>query len=345
MDLADFKNLSLLEFNGPHDSHADRVGDRLVRGWSEKTSPFPALKVLRITDSTFLSEQSFCYVSKFPSLCVYDISVDINRRIQATARAHGWKSTLGDYLGSRDPLTYRRCLDRFLELVFGRRRGSSAITKGVVSPSFDERYVDHLYPVPVRLSHYSEHPEPGLETSRLEEIWDTFMDGEDPSHEESGQPSDIGLGEPLGNENNQGSDSEPDRSQDEEYWESSDPYKKVDASLWAIMVYALVDHLDLRGGAKARMIPLRRAKPLPLPPKPFVTLELQKERQGDFHGPPRILANYTFYRSPMSDHTGCVCNTNIDKQPSTERKRGNKNRGANPRKRQNMGDMLNSFAG
>lgn len=399
MDLADFKNLALLEFNGPQDSHADRIGDRLVRGWSEKTSPFPALKVLRITDSTFLSEKSICYVSKFPTLCVYDMSVGESEiTVPDAARVHGWKYTRPSYRFGRDPAAYLRCLVRFLELFFGRQRGGSAISKMTMS-LFSDRL--RFYQAPVSFLPCLDHRRSDSEMSRLEEIWETFMEEEEeedtsssdeepgqcsdiesdqpsgiepdqpsgiqpnqPSNYDHDQPSEVGSDEPSDietddlpdDECNQSPDSESGQLSYDEYNQCSDAennysWKKVDGSFWATLVYALVDHSDLRAGGKAMMKPLNRSKPLPLPSKPFVTLELSKERQGHFSidEQPGAFTNFTFYRPPLSDRTECACNANIKAHHKSrlerENKRENEHRHLKPRKRRNIGDMLNSLVG
>ncbi|KAK7403544.1 hypothetical protein QQX98_010679 [Neonectria punicea] len=75
--LADMSNLGILELIQPADemrSIFPHVSDRLVRGWTEKDDPFPLLRILRIWGDESTSQESLHWVSKFPSLALYDVT-------------------------------------------------------------------------------------------------------------------------------------------------------------------------------------------------------------------------------------------------------------------------------
>jgi hypothetical protein len=74
--LTDIKNLGVLEIIQPADELGatfPQITDRLVRGWSEKPNPFPLLRVLRIWGDQTTTQGSLRWVSKFPSLTLYDV--------------------------------------------------------------------------------------------------------------------------------------------------------------------------------------------------------------------------------------------------------------------------------
>jgi hypothetical protein len=69
-------NLGALELIQPADELRTvfpRVSDRLVRGWTEKSDPFPLLRLLRIWGDQSTSQESLKWVSRFPSLALYDV--------------------------------------------------------------------------------------------------------------------------------------------------------------------------------------------------------------------------------------------------------------------------------
>ncbi|KAL0939474.1 cbs domain-containing protein [Colletotrichum truncatum] len=75
--LANLKNLAILEIIQPPDDLRavfPIVDDRLIRSWSEMNDPFPLLRILRLWSDESTSMHSLKYVSKFPSLIVYDIN-------------------------------------------------------------------------------------------------------------------------------------------------------------------------------------------------------------------------------------------------------------------------------
>ncbi|TDZ25003.1 hypothetical protein Cob_v002073 [Colletotrichum orbiculare MAFF 240422] len=75
--LARLKNLAILEIIQPaNESRAvfPNVDDRLIRGWSEMEDPFPLLRILRLWSDEATSTYSLEYVTKFPSLVVYDVN-------------------------------------------------------------------------------------------------------------------------------------------------------------------------------------------------------------------------------------------------------------------------------
>lgn len=74
--LTDIKNLGILELIQPADETRTafpEITDRLVWGWTEKDNPFPLLRILRIWGDESTTQQSLQYVSKFPSLVLYDV--------------------------------------------------------------------------------------------------------------------------------------------------------------------------------------------------------------------------------------------------------------------------------
>lgn len=96
MALSDLRNLSALEIIQPSDEMKavfPRVTDRLVRGWSEKPTPFPMLRILRIWGDNSTSENSLQYLSAFPSLLLYDVKSARSgwENIDVTAPEHGWR--------------------------------------------------------------------------------------------------------------------------------------------------------------------------------------------------------------------------------------------------------------
>ncbi|KAF9873590.1 hypothetical protein CkaCkLH20_09049 [Colletotrichum karsti] len=77
LPLANLKNLGILEIIQPADELRTvfpNVDDRLIRGWSEMKDPFPLLRILRLWSDESTSSQSLKYVSKFPSLVLYDVN-------------------------------------------------------------------------------------------------------------------------------------------------------------------------------------------------------------------------------------------------------------------------------
>ncbi|KAF5677197.1 hypothetical protein FHETE_1709 [Fusarium heterosporum] len=96
--LADMPNLGALELIQPADELRavfPRVSDRLVRGWTEKSDPFPLLRLLRIWGDQSTSQDSLKWVSKFPSLALYDVigaREDWSTSYE-TAEKNGWTQT------------------------------------------------------------------------------------------------------------------------------------------------------------------------------------------------------------------------------------------------------------
>ncbi|KAL6914244.1 hypothetical protein FSST1_012004 [Fusarium sambucinum] len=94
--LADMPNLGALELIQPADELRivfPRVSDRLVRGWTEKNDPFPLLRILRIWGDQSTTHESLKWVSKFPSLALYDVMgarEDWTRSYEA-ALENGWE--------------------------------------------------------------------------------------------------------------------------------------------------------------------------------------------------------------------------------------------------------------
>ncbi|RGP78544.1 hypothetical protein FLONG3_3360 [Fusarium longipes] len=94
--LADMPNLGALELIQPADELRTvfpHISDRLVRGWTEKSDPFPLLRVLRIWGDQSTTQESLKWVSKFPSLALYDVigsKEDWTRSYEA-AFENGWE--------------------------------------------------------------------------------------------------------------------------------------------------------------------------------------------------------------------------------------------------------------
>lgn len=94
--LSDLKNLAVLELIQPADevmaSFPD-VSDRLIRGWTEKTNPFPLLRILRIFRDQDITDASLQSVANFPSLAMYDVMGAREDWTQRAKRADmaGWE--------------------------------------------------------------------------------------------------------------------------------------------------------------------------------------------------------------------------------------------------------------
>lgn len=76
LSLAKMKNLGTLELIKPADdllADYTTITDRLIRGWSETENAFPLLRILRIWGDAALTDVSLRWVSKFPSLVLYDV--------------------------------------------------------------------------------------------------------------------------------------------------------------------------------------------------------------------------------------------------------------------------------
>ncbi|KAF6837529.1 cbs domain-containing protein [Colletotrichum musicola] len=101
LQLAKLKNLAALEIIQPaakahyeeNQAGFPNVDDRLIRGWSEMTDPFPLLRILRLWSDESTTTQSLKYVSKFPSLVLYDVQSarDGWTRADECAMDEGWE--------------------------------------------------------------------------------------------------------------------------------------------------------------------------------------------------------------------------------------------------------------
>lgn len=93
--LADMKNLGVLDFIPPETGpYPPEMTDRLVRGWSEMHDPFPLLRVLRTWGNRSLTRESLRWVSKFPSLTLFEVvqaSGNDWTLARGIAEEHGWK--------------------------------------------------------------------------------------------------------------------------------------------------------------------------------------------------------------------------------------------------------------
>ncbi|KJZ72413.1 hypothetical protein HIM_08216 [Hirsutella minnesotensis 3608] len=93
--LAHMSNLGVLELVQPTDelrATFPTVEDRLLRGWTEMQDPFPLLRILRIWGDRSVTQESLRWVSKFPSLTLYDVvgSRDDWHSPYKQATEHGW---------------------------------------------------------------------------------------------------------------------------------------------------------------------------------------------------------------------------------------------------------------
>ncbi|KAF4979576.1 hypothetical protein FZEAL_4246 [Fusarium zealandicum] len=94
--LADMPNLGALELIQPADEVRTvfpRVSDRLVRGWTDKKDPFPLLRILRVWGDQTTTHESLQWVSRFPSLALYDVMgarEDWSSGEEAALK-HGWE--------------------------------------------------------------------------------------------------------------------------------------------------------------------------------------------------------------------------------------------------------------
>lgn len=95
--LADMKNLGVLELiqmTGSDGTATPEISDRLVRGWSEKDDPFPLLRILRVWGDQSVTQDSVRWVSRFPSLALYDVQAfrEDWRTPHEVALEHGWEA-------------------------------------------------------------------------------------------------------------------------------------------------------------------------------------------------------------------------------------------------------------
>ncbi|RCI11392.1 hypothetical protein L249_7505 [Ophiocordyceps polyrhachis-furcata BCC 54312] len=88
--LAKMPNLGALEFKAT--DGASPLSDRLIRGWAEVKDCFPVLRLLRIYGRAEVTQKSLGWVSKFPSLIMYDVLGERKkwRNKRALAAKHGW---------------------------------------------------------------------------------------------------------------------------------------------------------------------------------------------------------------------------------------------------------------
>ncbi|KAG5994004.1 hypothetical protein E4U52_001502 [Claviceps spartinae] len=123
--LAELRNLSALELIQPADLprvQFPEVSDRLLRGWSDVDEPFPLLRILRIRTNGDITQDSLRWVTKFPSLAVYDVTGSWNdwQDARAFALQHDWKlyrpntyadESLRQYMMMLDPVERPQHID------------------------------------------------------------------------------------------------------------------------------------------------------------------------------------------------------------------------------------------
>ncbi|KAI5466474.1 hypothetical protein BGZ63DRAFT_400852 [Mariannaea sp. PMI_226] len=96
LSLADMPNLGILELIKPADELRavfPTISNGLIRGWTEKEDPFPLLRILRIWGDESTTQDSLHWVSKFPSLALYDVraSRDDWQTPEEVAQREGWE--------------------------------------------------------------------------------------------------------------------------------------------------------------------------------------------------------------------------------------------------------------
>lgn len=106
--LAHMKNLGVLELIQPADEMRatfPKISDRLIRGWTEMENPFPLLRVLRIWGDQEITQESLRWVTKFPSLALYDVMASRNDWPSPSGAAleYGWEIA-GSASGIEDSL-------------------------------------------------------------------------------------------------------------------------------------------------------------------------------------------------------------------------------------------------
>ncbi|KAK2015387.1 hypothetical protein LZ32DRAFT_526675 [Colletotrichum eremochloae] len=117
--LARLKNLAILEIIQPADELRTifpKVDDRLVRGWSEIDDPFPLLRILRLWGDESVTKKSLQYVSRFPSLALYDVNASRNdwKGAADMALSEGWEMEEPLH-GPQDTLLWYLMLFDFVE--------------------------------------------------------------------------------------------------------------------------------------------------------------------------------------------------------------------------------------
>ncbi|OLN94273.1 hypothetical protein CCHL11_02856 [Colletotrichum chlorophyti] len=108
--LGRLRNLAILEIIQPADELRTvfpKVDDRLVRSWSEMDDPFPLLRILRLWGDESVTKHSLQYVTKFPSLALYDVNASRSdwRDAVDTALGEGWEMAEPLY-GPQDSLLW-----------------------------------------------------------------------------------------------------------------------------------------------------------------------------------------------------------------------------------------------
>lgn len=114
--LAHMTNLGVLEIVDPADaSGSTPVTDRLLRGWSETPGAFPTLRVLRILANHPLSPPALRYVSRLPSLAVFEVTLRDFRlpRDSLYATDLGWRAGKG--FRARDMVDIFQAMEHFPE--------------------------------------------------------------------------------------------------------------------------------------------------------------------------------------------------------------------------------------
>jgi hypothetical protein len=96
LSLSTMKNLGVLELIQPADEMCATfpdVNDRLIRGWTEMENPFPLLRVLRIWGDQHVTQDSLRWVTKLPSLALYDTMASRSDWPDPSSSAlnHGWE--------------------------------------------------------------------------------------------------------------------------------------------------------------------------------------------------------------------------------------------------------------
>ncbi|KAG9250182.1 uncharacterized protein F5Z01DRAFT_425738 [Emericellopsis atlantica] len=100
LPLAGMANLVALEIIQPSDQiqlEFPPINDMLIRGWASVDDAFPALRILRIWGDPTVTRHSLAWVTRFPSLVLYDVQASREdwSHASATAAEHSWDLTKG----------------------------------------------------------------------------------------------------------------------------------------------------------------------------------------------------------------------------------------------------------
>lgn len=120
--LPDMPNLGLLRIVEQRDPFLTRprVTDRLIRGWAERSNPFPALRMLQLSCCVEVTPECLRYLGRFPSLVYFSVrglpGSWHDRGVHAAAHEHGWRIP-------KDPDDVQTLMVRYFASCLGVRDG------------------------------------------------------------------------------------------------------------------------------------------------------------------------------------------------------------------------------